>query len=157
VDYAVSRNFTPNENDYPLVVEFKASIEDVYVDPRDFLCTAFQRWDEKSAHQQQRQTKLLAELFGPAIERYFSAACASLDQSYRIAMCNLASFDEAVVESHYANNRLIAGRYKTRFSSAFFVKAPIQPERICYVCRPEPEPTAAIDVSLEDFLGRSRA
>ena len=40
-------------------------------------------------------------------------------------MCNLAPFDESVVKSHYQNQKIIGGRYGTRFSSAFFVKAPI--------------------------------
>lgn len=67
----------------------------------------------------------LLELFGPAIGRYFDAASGVTDQTFRIAMCNLASFDGDVVLAHHSNRRIIGGRHPTHFKSAFFVQTPV--------------------------------
>lgn len=47
-----------------------------------------------------------------------------------MAMCNLAAFDERVVEAHFVNQKVIAGRYGPVFKSAFFVQGPVPPERV---------------------------
>jgi len=67
-------------------------------------------------------------------------------------MCNLAALDPGVVEGHITNTIVIVGRYNTRFSSAFFVKAPVSPNRICRVYTPDCEDDAAVDINLQDFL-----
>jgi hypothetical protein len=150
--YALQHNFSAEKHDHPIVIEFTAPTDEVYVDPRDFLCTAFQLWDRESRAFQLWQSEVLRNLFGQPIRRYFAAACQSTNQSYRIAMCNLAAFDPGVLEGHMANTKVIAGRYNTRFSSAFFVKAPVLPNRICRVYTPVYEDEGTVDISLQDFL-----
>jgi len=150
--YALRHNSCADRNDQPLAIEFTADIVDVYVDPRDFLCTAFQLWDRASEGHKEWQSKVLRELFGSAVTRYFAAACRSTDQTYRIAMCNLAAFDPEVVKAHFANTKVIGGRYGTRFSSAFFVKAPVDPGRINRVYVPSSGDEARVHISLQDFL-----
>ena len=150
--YATRHNFSPEDADQPIAIEFTAPIDEVYVDSRDFLCAAFQFWDRESETHREWQSKVLGDLFGASILRYFAAACRSPKQTYRIAMCNLAAFDPEVVESHIANRKVIAGRYNTRFSSAFFVKAPIQCNRISRVYTPHYQEDTTIDISLQDFI-----
>jgi hypothetical protein len=153
--YATRHNFSLDKNDYSVAIEFTASIDDVYVDPRDFLCTAFQLWDQQSVSNREWQAGVLRELFGPEIIRYFSSVCLSSEQSYRIAISNLASFDPDVVQSHYANKKVIAGRYNTRFSSAFLVRAPIEVARISRVYSPKEFELEPEDISLSAFLNGS--
>lgn len=150
--YATQHNFSVGKNDFPLVIEFVASTDDIYVDSRDFLCTTFQLWDRKSALHREWQERILVDLFGPGIRRYFSAACQSSDQSYRIAMCNLTAFDPDVLQGHYLNKKVIAGRYGTIFSSAFFVKTPIEASRVIRIYTPESNKAEYIDISVEGFL-----
>lgn len=150
--YALRHNFSAERDDHPLAIEFTADIDYVYVDPRDFLCTAFQLWDRESDRHQVWQSGVLCGLFGSAIKRYFTSACRSTDQTYRIAMCNLAALDPGVVEAHFANAKVIAGRYGTRFCSAFFVRAPISSRHVTRVYPPTPEKEPAYDISLDDFL-----
>jgi hypothetical protein len=127
--YALKHNRKLDKTE-PILIVFKAKIDDVYVDARDFLCTAFQLWDRTSSDKKKQQSKILEELFGPQVLRYFEAACRTKEERYRIAMCNLASFDPEVVISHYHNQRVIRGRYGTTFCSAFFVKCPVKPSQI---------------------------
>jgi len=149
--YALRHNFT-KKNDYPLVIEFTASIDDIYVDGRDFLYPAFQLWDRHFTNNQDWQSAVLCDLFGPSISRYFDTACQSAHQPYRIAMCDLATFDSEVAWGHVHNERVIAGRYGTMFTSAFFVKAPVTANRITRVYVPEDCGDGMADISLPDFL-----
>ncbi len=151
--YAARHNFS-TEDDYPLVIEFDAALDMVYVDPRDFLCTAFQLWDRDSVNLRASQAALLSELFGPGILRYFESVCHVRDQTHRIAMCNLAAFDPEVVLAHHANRKVIRGRYGTTFTSAFFVQGPLHPERIRRLYRAEQYSPLAPDASLDGFFGR---
>ncbi len=113
--YALRHNRTASQN-HPLVIEFTVSIDNICVDPRDFLCTAFQFWDRQSSSHRAWQSTVLCQLFGPAISRYFDA-CQATDQARRIAMCNLAGFDPAVTLSHLQNQRVIASSSPRRSSS----------------------------------------
>jgi hypothetical protein len=146
------RNSAANGNYHPIMIEFTADVVDICVDARDFLCAAFQLWDRKSEVHRTSQSEVLRDLFGTAITRYFAASCRSSDPTYRIGMCNLAAFDSEVVEAHFANTKVIGGRYGTRFSSAFFVKAPVCASRIKRVYTPSSAADAAIDISLRDFI-----
>lgn len=150
--YAFRHNFSSNRNNHAIAIEFTAEMDDVYIDPRDFLCTAFQFWDRSSERYRDLQMDILCRLFGPAIKRYFAAVCRSKDQKYRIGMCNLASFDREVVLGHMSNDRVIAGRHGTRFCSAFFVKAPVDSLRVNRVYTPTLAEGPAGTISLEDFL-----
>jgi len=121
--YALKHN-RDKEKRAGIIISFKANLDDVYVDCRDFLCPAFQFWDRVSDRWKNQQTAILSDLFGPAVLRYFERCVSSSDQQVRIAMCNLASYDVIVIKSHYENRNVIGGRYGVRFCSAFFVKAP---------------------------------
>lgn len=152
--YAARHNYSPDKNDHPIVIEFDAPLDKVYVDPRDFLCTAFQFWDRDSVDQRAFQAGFLSELFGQRILRYFDSACRVTDQTHRIAMCNLAAFDPEVVLAHYSNRKVIRGRYGTLFTSSFFVQGPVSPERISRLYTVEQYNPPRADVSLDGFLGR---
>lgn len=120
----------------PLVIEFVAPLDDVYVDVRDFLATAFQSWDmietpSEALHQHQK--KILKILYGEAIIPYYEKCIQSTNQQTRIALANLAPFDPEVVRAHCRNDEIIFGRYDTRFRSAFFVKAPVPADNITRV------------------------
>lgn len=148
--YAASHNASVL-NDQPLCIEFDTSLDVIYVDPRDFLCTAFQSWDAVSGDRLESQSDLLARLFGQQIIRYFAAASRTKKPDQRIAMCNLAAFDPEVVRAHYANQTVIGGRYGVLMSSAFFVQAPIRPEQIRDVRRVHSYNAPATEVTLDTF------
>jgi hypothetical protein len=95
------------ENDTPIHISFDAEASEAVVDGRDSLYTAFQLSDAARAR------GILERLFGPAILRYADRAW-GLDGDERIALCDLAVQDDAVVRAHAANKTAIAGRFGTR-------------------------------------------
>jgi hypothetical protein len=120
--YACQRNRS-QENNTPILIAFEADPTDMIVDGRDFLYTLFQNGNPDRA-------RPAAELlFGNAILRYVDRAWSTSDTP-RIAICDLAVQDDAVVSAHATNRVVIGGRYQTRFCSAFFVKVPVPPVRI---------------------------
>jgi len=121
--YALVHNWN-SEDDTPIVITLEAPITDVYVDGRDFLYTCF------GFCKSYRTVEILKELYGSSIKKYFLKAISSSDLHYRYAMCDLATQDLDVVKAHYKNKTIIRGRHNTHFRSAFFVKAPIPPDRI---------------------------
>ena len=138
----------------PIVITFDAPLSHVYVDSRDFLCTAFQLWDQVSFARVDEQREVLATLFGGAVLPYFAEAAATKDQTRRIYLCNLAALDPAVVEAHYANDVLFTGRFRTTVKSAFVVQAPLAPGDIVNVYEPEGYDTPLPQMTLDLFLGR---
>lgn len=127
--YALIHNKT-KENTTSILISFEVDIDKVYVDCRDFLCSAFQFWDRKTIEMTKGQKSYLRTICGEGIIPYFERCISSLDQGVRIAMCNIASFDKKVVKSHYQNRKTIGGRHRTRCCSAFFVQAPIAASQI---------------------------
>tara|TARA_R110002096_G_scaffold380542_4_gene574474 strand:+ start:1662 stop:2384 length:723 start_codon:yes stop_codon:yes gene_type:complete len=134
-NYACKHNASEEAN-APLVVEFDMPISDVFLDGRDFLCTAFQLWDRSTRDGIDWQMELLATIFGKRVLRYFQRAAASQDQDYRIAMCRLAGQDIEVAKSHAQNCHVIEGRYSTMFASAFLARPPIPRSNIISVTTP---------------------
>ena len=132
-EYYAAKHNLYRDDDYPIVVEFQASLERIYVDSRDFLCPVIQGWDLNKYTKRDIVASHLEQLYGPAILRYFEAAAETKDTRRRIAMCNLACFDVDVILAHHKNRRVIGGRYDTRFESAFFVQAPIEASAISQV------------------------
>ncbi len=116
--YALKHNRT-KEEDIPLILEFEASEKSVAVDGRDFLYTAFQDGNPIRAR------PVLQTAFGEAVLRYADLAWKQKSQDKRIALCDLAVRDPAVIRAHYDNKRVLSGRYGTVFRNAFLVKAPI--------------------------------
>jgi hypothetical protein len=131
--YAWRHNRT-GELSTPIIVEFVADLASVAVDGRDFLYTAFQFADPPLARAP------LAKSFGEASLRYAEAAWASEEQSRRIAMCDLAIHDPAVVMAHYNNDVILGGRHRTEFRSAFIVRLPIDSTAIIRVWTPTKKP-----------------
>jgi hypothetical protein len=121
--YACQHNRSA-KNDTPLLITFDADTADVIVDGRDFLYTLFQMGDPKRAR------PVAERLFGSAILRYVDRAWSSEDHEQRIAICDLAVQDDAVVRAHAANRVVIEGRHRTRFRNAFMVRLPVPSERI---------------------------
>ena len=91
----------------------------VAVDGRDFLYTAFQLGDPGRAR------RVLRTAFGKAVLRYAERAWLQESQDQRIALCDLATHDPAVIRAHHANELVLGGRYGTVFRNAFLVRAPI--------------------------------
>jgi len=123
--YAYSHNRT-KEHDCSLVIELEVNFLSLRIDARDFLCTLFQIGKPAKARE------AVIDCFGEEIGRYVEAAWMSdrSQQDYRIALCDLASDDPAVIKGHLRNRAVINGRYRTKFCSAFFVKTPIAPTQI---------------------------
>jgi hypothetical protein len=124
--YYACRHNKSAENDTPILIAFEADPSEAIVDGRDFLYTAFQLGDPKRAR------AIVERLFGKAVLRYADRAWSG-DQKERIALCDLAVQDNAVVLAHASNRTVIAGRFRTRFRSAFLVRTPVAAERIADV------------------------
>lgn len=110
--------------DFPLVIEFLAPLEDVYVDGKDFLYSAFQ-----DGPRQGMRDKIL-QCFGIGISKYLDRAWGSEEVERRIALCDLAVQDPEVIISHYQNQVPIGGRNGTVFRSAFMVRVPVHSQRV---------------------------
>ncbi len=150
--YAQKHNLTM-EKDTPLIIELEVDIDQVYIDGRDFLCTAFQLFDRDSKEYFAEQLEVLTNLYGKNIQRYFEKSSKSNEQLYRIAISNLACFDKEVVKFHLDNSLTIYGRCNTKFQSAFFVQGPIEPCAIKSVRRVSPTYSAPKPyISLQDFI-----
>ena len=117
-------------DDTPILIEFEAHLDQVRIDGRDFLYTAFQMGDPEKAR------SVLEKVYGPKILRYADQAWASHDQDKRIALCHLATLDTDVALAHYANRTVIKGRYGTTFENAFTVAYPVHPKAIVRVWTP---------------------
>ena len=134
-------------DDTPILIEFEASLDQVRVDGRDFLCSAFQRGDPEKAR------SVLESIYGSKILTYADLAWASQDQGKRIAFCDLVTLDPDVVLAHYANRTVISGRYGTTFKNAFTVAYPIQPKDIVCVWSPHKRRTRRTNsVTIQDIL-----
>jgi hypothetical protein len=123
-------------------------MDDLYVDCHDFLCPVFQGW-ERIYVTYERSASLLQRCFGQKILSYFQRAANTLEQKRRIALCNLAAFDDQIAYDHFNNKAVIQGRYNVLFRSAFFVRLPIRGARVTNVTpldadsytRPNPDVT----------------
>lgn len=121
--FANTRNRTKN-NDFPLVIEFLAPVENVFVDGKDFLYSAFINGPRQGMRDN------ILRCFGIEISEYLDRAWSSEEIEHRIALCDLAVQDLEIVTSHYQNRVPIGGRHGTVFRSAFMVRLPIEPHRI---------------------------
>ena len=116
--YALKHNRTEEKNT-PIILEFEANENSVAVDGRDFLYTVFQVGDPTCAR------PVLQTAFGEAVLRYADLAWTQKCQDTRIALCDLAVHDPAVIRAHHDNRLVLSGRHGTIFRNAFLVKAPI--------------------------------
>ncbi|MDC0066866.1 hypothetical protein OAK16_04635 [Verrucomicrobia bacterium] len=134
--YALKHNYNRRANlTSPLLISFKAPVEDLQIDGRDFLYSVFQRSSTLKDIEQ------LEELFGPKVRLYFDLAASTPqeNQDRKIALCDLAIQDKQVIRDHKKNKTTINGRYGVIFKSAFLVRAPIPAQRIVSVDRPKGE------------------
>ena len=144
--YAWKHNRTC-EKDTPIMIEFEADENSVAVDGRDFLYTTFQSGDPIRAR------SVLEHGFGHAVLRYAEKAWESEDQCFRIALCDLATYDPDVIKAHYANDLVFGDRHRTIFRNAFIIKLPIKSEALIRVWSPSTPPSIPTpDVSLKDVL-----
>lgn len=123
--YACMHNKS-GDDDTPILIAFEADIRDVIVDGRDFLYTVFQLGNPV------RSRPVIEQIFGPAVLPYADRAWSG-DRKESIPVCDLAVQDDAVVLAHAANRMVIAGRFATRFRSAFLVRTPVVANRIADV------------------------
>lgn len=149
--YACSHNRNRDDTEAVLIT-LEVDETDVVIDGRDFLATVFQLGNPDASR------GVLGRLFGPAILRFADRAWSlpATDTQGRIGCFDLARQDDEVIAAHAANELVIGGRYQTRFSSAFLVRAPIAPKSILAVEQVDhrgyvlPE----INITLEKALGR---
>ena len=116
--YALKHNRTKEKNT-PIILEFEADEKSVAVDGKDFLYPAFQMGDPIRAR------PVLRTAFGEAVLRYAGLAWKQKSQGTRIALCDLAVYDPAVIRAHHDNRLVLGGRYGVIFRTAFLVKAQI--------------------------------
>jgi hypothetical protein len=147
--YACSHN-RKGDHTASILITFDVDPQDVIVDGRDFLYTVAQLGNPAASRE------VLGQIFGPAVLRYADRAWQSTEQYMRIACCDLATQDQEVVRAHVANELVIGGRYRTRFSSAFMVRAPVPAEDIVSVERVDHRDYVLpdIDIALDQALGR---
>ena len=153
VYYASKHNIvSADRKTLPLLITIRTSLDRIYVDCRDFLMPAFQRFDHVSSEHTEAQNAVLKMFFGEAVLPYFNKCRETESQQHRIAMGNMAAFDQDVIRSHLVNSTLLGGRYGTKFESAFFVSAPVAPSDIVSVetLGSFSPPTGAY--SLDDFF-----
>lgn len=124
--YALKHNRTKERNT-PIILEFEANENSVAVDGRDFLYKAFQDGDPIRAR------LVLQTAFGEAVLRYADLAWKQISQETRIALCDLAVHDPAVIRAHHDNVLVLGGRHGTIFRNAFLVKAPIPADALISV------------------------
>jgi hypothetical protein len=129
--YALKHNRS-SVNEAPLLIIFEANIRDVIIDGRDFLYTLFQFGDPQVAR------PVAEQLFGRSIGWYLDRAWSTYDQQQRIALCDLAVQDDAVIQAHALNKTVIGGRVSTRFCNAFLVSVPVAAEKVLEVQELEP-------------------
>jgi hypothetical protein len=142
--YACKHN-NSGTNDTAILIVFDADPSSAIVDGRDFLYTLFQLGDPRRAR------PIVERVFGRAVLRYIDRAW-SVEGDERIALCDLAVQDDAVVHAHSANKIIIGGRYGTRFRSAFLVRTPVAGDRIVEVrVVKDSFKIPEIDVSLNDL------
>lgn len=124
--YAKCHNKIPDSNAF--VIQFTVnSINRVSVDGRDFFCTLVQRG--RSAE----RFSALETCYGKSIRRYLDKAWNSDQQDFRIAMCDLAAEDPKIIRAHLASKKVIRGRFRTIFRSAFVIACPVVPADIAAV------------------------
>ena len=142
--YACRHNRT-SEDGASILIICDVDQRDIVIDGRDFLATVFHASRE-----------VLGKLFGPAVLRYADRAWSTPNDNERIAVCDLARQDHDVIAAHSANELVIGGRYRTRFSSAFMVRAPVPAERVVSVERVDHHGYVLpdIDITLDRALGR---
>jgi hypothetical protein len=145
--FANTHNRTEHK-DFPLVIEFLAPVEDVFVDGKDFLYSAFESGPRPGLREK------ILQCFGGAISEYLDGAWSSKKIEHRIAMCDLAVQDPEVVISHYQNRISIGGKHGTVFRSAFMVRFPIDADRILSVHKANSCYEAPC-FSIHDFKNRS--
>ncbi|MES1974268.1 MAG: hypothetical protein V4472_17560 [Pseudomonadota bacterium] len=133
--YAFNHNRS-GDRDTPILIEFEVDGGDVAVDGRDMLYTLFQRGDPDHA------PAAVKSVYGPAAGRHLEAAWRTDDQLERVAICDRAVLDPAVVAHHHRNRTVVAGRHGTVFSSAFQVRLPVAPSAIRNVHAPDAPPAS---------------
>lgn len=149
--YACSHNQT-REDTASILITLEVNEADVVIDGRDFLATVFQLGNSIVSRD------ALGKLFGPAVLRYADRAWSipAAATNGRIACCDLARQDHDVIAAHAANELVIGGRHRTRFSSAFMVRAPIVPDHVIAAERVDNRGYVLpdIDIALQDVVGR---
>jgi len=109
-----------------LIVSCELFLDDVAVDPHDFLGGAF-RYHGYFKQPLEVIEREMASLYGDAIRPYIQRASeTTLEQAeQRFALCDVACCDPDVVAAHLRNQRDIHGRWDTVFRSAFLIPAKV--------------------------------
>jgi hypothetical protein len=140
-DFDGAARYALDKRGIPVVITFEVALEEVIIDGRDFLYTVFQLWDREGTSHRDRVRENLSTLFGPAILGWFERACRETDTMARVGLCDLAVYDLAAIERHYANRTDIAGRYHRVFRSSFAMPANLDPTAILDIQEVDAAPT----------------
>ena len=152
-NYATRRNVT-DEHTVPLLITVDLELDNIAIDPRDFLYTVFGFIDPNDSTKTKRQTEKLKLLFGCKIEKYVEKIIKH-PKSDRLAIFDLAINDNEIIIEHSKNQMIIGGRYNTTFKSAFFGKVPIRSNQIIEVNRLTNNYTLHDpEITLDDILER---
>ena len=139
-----NRNMT---DETPILIEFEANVDQVRIDPRDFLFPAFQGGEPEIARD------ILEQVYGHKITKYINPAWASQDQGKRIALCHMATLDGDVILAHYENRATIRGKHGTIFDNAFTIAFPVEAKNIVCVRTPYKRETQAThSFDIKDIL-----
>lgn len=111
----------------PILVTFAADISRVHIDGRDALYNVFTQGSK------QGDRSMVGAIWGDPIMPYLDRAWAGASTTEALACCDLAIEDHGVIRAHSRNTTIIAGRYQTRFASAFLVEVPVLPTSILEV------------------------
>ena len=155
--YACVHNRTEEKTE-PILIEFKAPIEDIWIDGRDFLYTVFGLWDRTTSSKEQKNKvkNVLSIIFGKELLPYLQQVFQTPkdNSKKRIALVDLAINDHKIIKSHSKNIIWIRGRYRTLFKSAFLVRSPVPPSNIISVQIPEDSFSYPKEyVNLSEILG----
>jgi len=140
--YACQHNYKHGRT--PILIQFKANIEDVQIDGRDFLYNFVFQATELNPNQR----KIIREIWGSNIDKYVEKALETEDIDRKIAIGDLAIQDTNVILAHHKNKKIIAGRCNTQYRSSFIVKIPITMDNIINITIPtynKLEPDVTID------------
>lgn len=144
--YAWSHN-RKKANNAPVLIQFEADLDQVRVDGRDLLITAFQKGSPEKTRD------ALERVYGSGVLKYADAAWATEDQEKRIALGFLATIDADVIAAHYASRTVVRGRCGTTYENAFTVAFPVQPEAIARVWSPAERGTEKTpSIKIKDIL-----
>jgi len=141
-------------NTVPLLIEVVVDSDNVFIDGRDLLYSAFGLLEPNKMEKFQKQRDMLQSIYGSRIDKYLLKLINN-PNSDRFAICDLAIQDEQIILDHYSNDLLVKARHGVKFRSSFMVAIPIKPELIKNVERIDGNYlVGTADITIQEILMR---